>query len=180
MVGDPEPGLRHGPLDLLVPGAPPDVPRRRSRRVPFPGLLHAQRTHRGPRRRHRRPRRDPLQPRQLQRLRAPARDGPDAVDDAVAGRAPEGQEGRDGIADEGRRGSGPGHEALPRARRLCRRVRAPRLRVTQDRAEGRPAPVRLPQDGTTTTTASIPPTTSASESGPSTSARTRRATSTGP
>ncbi len=43
-------------------------------------------------------------------------------------------------------GPRPRHQALPRPGRLRRRLRAPGLRRPQDRAQGRRAPVRLPQD----------------------------------
>ena len=97
--------------------------------------------------RHRRPLRQPLQHRQLQRLRAPARDGPDPLERAAARDPAEGQEGGHRGAGQGRRRARP-RTPSPRTRSpdYVGRLRAPRLRRPEDRPEGRRAPVRLPQD----------------------------------
>ena len=96
--------LRHGAGDGLLPGPPPDLPRRRPARFPLAGLLHAQGQARRHRLRHRRPLRQPLQHGQLQRLRAPPGDGPDALERAPARDPAQGQEG-------GHRGPGQGRRA---------------------------------------------------------------------
>ena len=105
LLGDAECGLRDGAGNRFLPRPPADFSRRRLRRLPHPGFVHAAAStsacivfvigdHCA----------RALQHRQLQRLRATAGHGPDALERAPPGDPAEGQEGGDGGARQsGRR-----------------------------------------------------------------------------
>ena len=115
-------------------------------RLPFPGLVHAERRARGDRAGDRRSLPAALQRGLLQRVRASPGDGPDAVERARSGDPSERQGGGPAGALAGRRRARGRHEAVPPAGGVRRRVREPGVWPPDDLAAGRGTAVRLPQD----------------------------------